>query len=85
VSLHPTPHRKAFLRAVAVPGRVYREAGETWDKEAGCKVSARHFEAFHAGWVRVATEDERPADWLPNRVYYRLTPEGARITQKGQS
>jgi hypothetical protein len=84
--LYPTPHRKAFLRAVDKPGRIYREAGEAWDRDEGTKVSARLEEAFRAGWVEPLPPDDRdPRVHLSGRIYYRLKPAGALIIQKGQS
>jgi hypothetical protein len=84
--LYPTPHRKAFLRAVRLPGRIYREAGQAWDRDEGTKVTARLDEAFQAGWVEPLPDTERnPRMHLSGRVYYRLSPAGELIIQKGQS
>jgi hypothetical protein len=76
--LYPTPHRKAFLRAVGKIGRIYREAGQAWDRDEGTKVSARLDEAFRAGWVEPIPDEERNRNMLSGRVYYRLTDTGER-------
>lgn len=81
--LYPTPHRKAFLRAVNVQGRVvrYHSTGEAWDNTASVQVSARLREAFNAGWIEPIPEDELWDGAHPKSIctYYRLTAEGRAV------
>jgi len=85
-SLFPTKHRKAFLRAVAVPGRVvgYRSSKEAWDNVAALQVTARLQEAFDAGWV----EPIPHADLWPGAksrdqvIYFRLTVAGKKLIEE---
>jgi hypothetical protein len=76
VSLHPTKHRKAMLRAVDEPGRIYGEAGEIWDKQEGCKITSRIEEATHAGWVHAVPRAGYRDEWSPQRTYFELTDAG---------
>jgi hypothetical protein len=78
--LRVTPYRKAFLRAVAVRGRVvrYHSTGEAWDNTASLQVSARLREAFSAGWVEPVPEEDLWERAYPKTIltYFRLTPLG---------
>jgi hypothetical protein len=90
VTLYPTPHRKAFLRAVAQRGRIvrYRSTGEAWDNVANTKVTARLTEAFLLGeWVEPVPESDLwPGAEPKSRVtYYRLTDAGRALIDKEKS
>lgn len=78
--LYPTPHRKAFLRAVNERGRIvrYTSTHEAWDNTASLKVESRLREAFSAGWIEpVPDEDLWPgAEPRTRVVFYRLTDAG---------
>lgn len=78
--LYPTKTRLALLDAVAEPGRIYDEAGHTWDHETGCRVTFRVEEAIRAAWIRPRTDDDQvhQEEFLP-RGYYRLTDEGQQV------
>lgn len=77
IDLYPTKTRRALLDAIAEPGRIYDEAGHTWDHDNGCRVTWRVEEAVRAGWLRPRTDDDppHPEEFLP-RGYYRLTEAG---------
>lgn len=81
--LPATPHRKAFLRAVAVRGRVirYHSSGEAWDNTASLQVSARLREAFGAGWIEPVPEAELWPGAHPKSIctYYRPTDAGRAV------
>jgi hypothetical protein len=87
VTLFATPHRKAFLRAVDQPGRVYMEDRIAWDRSSAGHVTARLKEAFSAGWIEPIPPGEVRAAGIvpmPGRVFYRLTAAGAvHIRQSG--
>jgi hypothetical protein len=83
--LFPTPHRKAFLKAAGQPGRIYREAGQAWDRESAMKVTERLREAFDAGWVEPIPEAERTKGMWPGRIYYRITDHGQRVLGIGDN
>jgi len=79
--LFPTPHRRAFLRAVASSrSRIvrYHSTGEAYDQQENVRVTSRLQEAFSAGWVEpVPDEDLWPGAEPRTRVtYFRLTEFG---------
>lgn len=87
--LPATPHRRAFLRAVAA-GRArivrYHSTGEAYDQRENVRVTARLQEAFSAGWVEpVPDKDLWPGAEPRTRVtYFRLTDYG-RTAMKGEA
>lgn len=85
--LYPTPTRKALLRAIAEGnGRIYFEAGDVWDGAVSWRVTERMKELINAGWVYAMPVDgDKGPGELGFRIYYRLTEEGRRIIQRGQS
>ena len=79
--LAATPHRRAFLRAVASSrSRIvrYHSTEEAWDQVECRRVTTRLTEAFNAGWVEpVPDEDLWPGAEPRTRVtYFRLTEFG---------
>lgn len=77
MSLYPTKTRQKLLAAIdAHDGGVYAEAGKVWLSTGGM-ATERAREAMQAGWIRVATPEERTSEeWSDSRVYYRLTDAG---------
>ena len=86
MSLFPTPHRRAFLRAVNERGRVvvYTSTHEAWDNVASLKVDARLREAFQAGWVEPVPEEDLWPNAEPKSrcTFYRLTAEGKKLIEE---
>lgn len=84
--LFPTKHRKAFLRAVNVQGRIirYHSNGEAWDNTASIQVSARLREAFSAGWIEPIPDEDLWDRAHPKTIctYYRLTVDGKKIIEE---
>lgn len=84
--LPATKTRLALTRAVTEPGRVYYEpnAKNAYDRVAGVKVTDRVRDLLRAGWIRVATAEERQRYESQHLVYYRLTEFG-RAALKGEA
>lgn len=82
--LYPTPRRIALCRAITEAGQIYSEAGQTWDKRNGCKVSARMAELLKHGWVEVIPPAEHRDEWSNRRAYYRLTAYGRAAIERGR-
>jgi len=69
--LYPTPVRLKLVAAVQVPGRIYGEAGEVWDKVTGYKVTRRVGELLHHKWIEPVPRDGYRNDWSPQRNYFQ--------------
>lgn len=69
--VYPTPVRLKLFAAVQVPGRIYGEAGEVWDKVTGYKVTARINELLGARWIEAVPREGYAADWSEQRNYFR--------------
>lgn len=88
--LFPTPHRKAFLRAVASSRtRIvrYRSTNEAWDQQENARVTSRLSEAYSAGWVEPVPDEDlwRSAEPRTRVIYYRLTEAGKALIGKEKS
>ncbi len=82
--LYPTPRRIALCRAITEAGQIYGEAGQTWDKRNGCKVSARMTELLAHKWAEPIPRDGYRDEWSPQRLYFRLTKFGQAAIERGQ-
>lgn len=69
--LYPTPVRLKLFAAVRVPGRIYGEAGEVWDKVTGYKVTRRIGEQVAAKWIEAVPKDGYRDEWSPQRRYFQ--------------
>lgn len=80
-ALYLTPHRKAFLRAVAHSrSRVvlYTSTREAYDLQENVRVTARLTEAFRAGWIEPVPDEDLwdGAEPRTRVVFYRVTALG---------
>lgn len=85
--LAATPTRRALVRAVTEPGRIYYEpaARNAYDKASGRKVTAALNELERAGWIRVARDDERRPGESKYLIYYRATDDYGQAALKGDA
>jgi hypothetical protein len=76
--LAATPTRRALIKAVTEPGRIYYEpdAKAAYDRASGRKVSAVLKELVRAQWIRAARPDERQRGESQYLIYYRLDEFG---------
>lgn len=82
--LFPTKRRIALCQAITEAGQVYGEAGETWLKRDGSKVSARMTELLVHKWAEPIPREGYRDEWSPQRLYYRLTDLGRAAIERGR-
>lgn len=84
--LYPTPVRLKLFAAVRVPGRIYGEAGEVWDRVTGYRVTARIGEQVDHHWIEAVPREGYRDEWSPQRTYYRPcdTEVGRAVIERGR-
>jgi hypothetical protein len=82
-----TPTRRALIKAVTEPGRIYYEpdAKAAYDRASGRKVTAVLRELLRAEWIRAARADERRRGESKHLIYYRPTDVFGRAALNGEA